>query len=108
MLALWVAGTLGLVHRSAHVSDGAHAAAAHSATRGDVHDAADWVAALFGQHQDADCRLYDHLAHGPAALGVAMIVLPPVLPVAMFDFLEGLALARWVALFDARGPPATL
>ena len=106
MVALWVAGTLGLVHRSVHVPGLPHAVAVQPAA--DTHAHGHWVLTLFGQHhEDADCRLYDQLAHGPAALGVPMIVLPLVLPVAVFDYLEGQALARWVALFDARGPPSS-
>ena len=111
MVALWVAGTLGLVHRSVHVPGVPHAVAMQPGSSVDhdhEHSKGSWVLTLFGQHhEDADCRLYDQLAHGPAALGVPMIVLPLVLPVAVFDYLEGQALARWVALFDARGPPSS-
>lgn len=112
MVALWVAGTLGLVHRSVHVSGAPHATASApqvaSVDPVHGHGHGSWVLALFGEHhEDADCRLYDQLAHGPAALGVPMVVLPLVLPVAVFDYLEGQALARWVALFDARGPPSS-
>ncbi|RYZ05678.1 MAG: hypothetical protein EOO24_12230 [Comamonadaceae bacterium] len=115
MVALWVAGTLGLVHRSVHGVGAPPAAvaaqqavASSDAAQGHKHRHGSWVLALFGQHHDdADCRLYDQLSHGPAALAVPMIVLPLVLPVAVFDHLEGQALARWVALFDARGPPSS-
>ena len=109
MVALWVAGTLGLVHRSVHVPGVPHAVAVQPGASVD-HDHAhgSWVLALFGQHhEDADCRLYDQLSDSPAALGVPPVVLPLVLPVAVFDYLEGQALARWVALFDARGPPSS-
>jgi hypothetical protein len=34
------------------------------------------------------------------------VVLPALLPAAVFLYLEGEVLARWVALFDARGPPS--
>ncbi|MEP6721994.1 MAG: hypothetical protein ABJA77_11145 [Variovorax sp.] len=107
-VALWVAGTLGLVHRTVHVPGAPHATVQQASATAKAHSHGNWIAALFGQHhEDADCRLYDQLAHGPAALGVPMMVLPLVLPVAVFDFLEGQALARWVALFDARGPPSS-
>jgi hypothetical protein len=33
--------------------------------------------------------------------------LPVVLSTAIFDISRGEALARWAALFDARGPPST-
>jgi len=108
-VALWLAGTLGLVHRTVHVPGAPHATvtAQQASAAAETHRHGNWIAALFGHHEDADCRLYDQLAHGPAALGVPMMVLPLVLPVAVFDFLEGQALARWVALFDARGPPSS-
>ncbi len=111
VVALWVAGTLGLVHRTAHGPGVAHGpsevTASESTDAAEAPGHCNWIDALFGQHHEADCRLYDQLAHGPAALGVPLMVLPLVLPVAVFDFLEGQALARWVALFDARGPPSS-
>lgn len=114
--ALWLAATLGLLHRTVH---GPAAAQASAVERASVAPAGSdiapvhkrhhtgWLAALFGEHGEAQCRLYDQLAHGAAALGVPTVVLPLALPVATFHFLEGLALARWVALFDARGPPSS-
>ncbi|WP_076997332.1 hypothetical protein [Variovorax sp. KK3] len=109
-LALWMATTLGLMHRTLH----GHAfsqGAAHEAVQGDAghvdHGHGHGLSALFGGHgSDADCRLYDQLSHGPAALCVPVLMLPVQLPAATFLFLEGEALARWVALFDARGPPS--
>ena len=106
-LALWMATTLGLVHRTIHspLTAHAHAAAAKQADAGS--HATHGLTALFGDHSDADCRLYDQLSHGPAALCVPSLLLPVTLPAATFAYLEGEALARWVALFDARGPPPT-
>ncbi|WP_162579880.1 hypothetical protein [Variovorax sp. PBS-H4] len=103
--ALWFAATLGLMHRTVH----GHAAPATPvvAVAGDAAgDVAHGLSALFGSHTDAECRLYDQLSHGPAALGVPAVVLPVMLPAAVFLYLEGEVLARWVALFDARGPPS--
>ncbi|MBT2326040.1 hypothetical protein J7E62_27300 [Variovorax paradoxus] len=102
-LALWFAMTLGLVHRTIHSPLAAHAAA--SVQQGKADHASHGLFALFGDHTDADCRLYDQLSHGPAALCVPALLLPVMLPAATFAYLEGEALARWVALFDARGPP---
>ncbi|QGW83526.1 hypothetical protein [Variovorax paradoxus] len=113
VIALWFAGTLGLIHRSLHVpglgqataaaqashAEGAHGHAAHMSSHG--------IASVFGDHTDAECRLYDQLSHGSGALGVPMVVLPVLLPSATFAYLQGEAIARWVALFDARGPPST-
>lgn len=104
-VALWFAGTLGLMHRSLHVP-GLPDAAAQAARIIHKH-AGHHLASLFGDHTDAECRLYDQLAHGSAAPGVPLVVLPVLLPSATFAFLQGEALARWVALFDARGPPST-
>jgi hypothetical protein len=51
--------------------------------------------------------LYDQLSGGHALPGLPPLLLPISLPTASFHFFLGEALARWVALFDARGPPAT-
>lgn len=106
--ALWFAGTMGLLHRSLHVPGlPAASAAAATAHAGHRHDTGHTLASLFGVHNDADCRLYDQLAHGAGAPGVPLVVLPMLLPAATFAYLQGEAIARWVALFDARGPPST-
>ena len=104
-VALWFAGTLGLMHRALHVP-GLPAAAEQALQVAHKH-AGHQLAGLFGDHTDAECRLYDQLSHGSAAPGVPLVVLPMLLPSATFAFLQGEAIARWVALFDARGPPST-
>ncbi|RQO53418.1 hypothetical protein DBV14_14225 [Variovorax sp. KBW07] len=119
-VALWFAGTLGLMHRTLHVPGmpalpSSSAVAAVAAADGKaapatpaVHQhAGHTLAGLFGHHTDAECRLYDQLSHGSSAPGVPLVVLPMLLPSATFAFLEGEAIARWVALFEARGPPST-
>ena len=117
-VALWFAGTLGLMHSTLHVPGlvhahtGAHAladATAQSAHPDGAHGhaVARGLAGLFGNHSNAECRLYDQLSHGSGALGVPMMVLPVLMPSATFAYLQGEAIARWVALFDARGPPST-
>lgn len=104
--ALWIAGTLGVMHRSLHVPGLAQAAA--QASRGGVHQHADHgLGGLFGEHTDAECRLYDQLEHGSTAPSVPLVVLPMLLPSATFAYLQGEFVARWVALFDARGPPSS-
>ncbi|AGU50925.1 hypothetical protein VAPA_1c38430 [Variovorax paradoxus B4] len=109
VVALWFAGTLGLMHRTLHVPGlaQAHAAAQAAHPEGAHEHAAHGIDDLFGSHSDAECRLYDQLSHGSGALGVPMMVLPVLPPSATFAYLEGEAIARWVALFDARGPPST-
>lgn len=112
-MALWVASTLGFLHRVVHAPglrstaiaiasvDAVAPLAAHGRDRGGL-------AALFGPHdKEDDCRLYDQLAGGFAMLSVPPVVLPIALPMAQFHFFLGEAIARWVALFDARGPPVT-
>ncbi|RYH69245.1 MAG: hypothetical protein EON54_02625 [Alcaligenaceae bacterium] len=112
-LALWFASTLGLVHGVVHTPGLAQGPSQVStpatSVAGHTHKSLlGSVAALFTDHHegDAQCRLYDQLSHGPAAVSVPLIVLPLVLPTATFDFFAGEALARWVALFQARGPPS--
>ena len=100
--ALWAATTLGLVHRTLHGSPPAPSAgvSAH------VDKASHGLSALFGVHTEAECRLYDQLSHGSAAPCVPPVFLPVLLPAASFVWLEGEVFARWIALFDARGPPS--
>lgn len=108
--ALWIAGTLGVMHRSLHVPGLTEAAATTGTTaqaQGDVHKHTQGLGSLFGEHTDAECRLYDQLQHGSAAPGVPLVVLPMLLPSATFAYLQGEAIARWIALFDARGPPSS-
>ena len=120
-VALWFASTMGLVHGVVHVAGVAQAT--EQATKASTASAVasqsvakpvrtahvTGFAALFADHTDGDaqCRLYDQLSHGPAAIAVPLIVLPLVLPTATFDFFQGEVLARWVALFQARGPPSS-
>ncbi len=120
-LALWFASTLGWMHRTLHSPGAAPALAASlasfssadkRATAASVGPAVEAIArhglaALFGHHSDAECRLYDQLTHGPSAPGVPSVLLPILLPAATFAYLEGEALARWLALLRARGPPFT-
>ena len=114
-VALWLASTLGLMHRVVHLPGGSPAAqlqqaapvaSVASVASAQAHDHRGLLA-LFGVHADADCRLYDQLAGGAAALSVPLVVLPIALPMARFHYFLGEALARWISLFDARGPPLT-
>lgn len=113
-LVLWIASTLGFMHRVVH-APGARPAVLNPVSTSSLADSFDphvhvryGVAALFGHHgSEDDCRLYDQLAGGFATLSVPPVVLPIALPMARFHFFLGEAIARWVALFDARGPPAT-
>lgn len=118
-VALWIASTLGFMHRVVHAPEvqpaAALTAAASNASPSDAHAAGaahgrahGGVAALFGHRGGTDdCRLYDQLAGGFVVPSIAFVVLPIALPMARFHFFLGEAIARWVSLFDARGPPAT-
>jgi hypothetical protein len=113
-MALWIASTLGFMHRVVH-APGVRTAVPSPVSAPSRADSPDphvharvGVAALFGHHgSEDDCRLYDQLSGGFATLSVPSLVLPIALPMARFHFFLGEAIARWVALFDARGPPAT-
>ncbi|MES2398983.1 MAG: hypothetical protein V4573_03270 [Pseudomonadota bacterium] len=110
-LALLLAQMLGLMHGTVHGPGyaGAFASAKTSVARAErAHAHNSVVDSLFASHtRDADCRLYDQASHGSAALHVASLVLPVLLPTVAVAIFEGEALARWAALFDARGPPLT-
>lgn len=95
-------------HSHAHAHQGGshqeHVALAHAEDEGPDN----WLASLFSSHDGAsDCRLFDQASHGQAAPTLPMLSLPLVLCTVAFDISRGEALARWAALFDARGPPST-
>ncbi|MDA7414970.1 hypothetical protein PGB34_01210 [Xenophilus arseniciresistens] len=115
VLALCFAGTMGQMHRALH-APGLHALAASAAAAAQAHPSHavaqaahshGWFDQLFGAHRegDAECRLYDQLSGDPALLAVAPVLLPLQLPMAQLRLRAGEFIARWVALFDARGPP---
>ncbi|QNK68467.1 hypothetical protein [Variovorax sp. PAMC26660] len=110
LVAVWLASTLGLVHATLHVPGDRGWAAAAERTAVAAKATAplqrhDGLYALFVDKTDAECRLYDQLAHGFSAPGVPLVVLPMLLPSATFAYLQGEAVSRWIVLFDARGPP---
>jgi hypothetical protein len=71
------------------------------------HDAG-LLASLFSSHDgDPDCRLFDQASHGHAAPALAPLVLPMMLSSLLVAISQGEAIARWAALFEARGPPLT-
>lgn len=121
-LLIWALGlllllfqTLGLVHSISHGSGSApttatgYAALWQSPIQNSLPAAEQGALSfLFPSHSSsADCRLYDQASHGSAALQVICLVPPVVLPSAAVISFQGGALARWAALFDARGPPLT-
>ena len=92
------------VHHDGHQHQQEHFALAHAEEEGE----GGWLASLFSSHDgDSDCRLFDQARHGQAAPTFPLLSLPLVLSSVAFDISRGEALARWAALFDARGPPST-
>ena len=111
--------TLGLVHAITHGSSGSSGSSLYFDNEFHDHDHDHDVAkapgvnhflvSLFSLHSDvSDCRLFDQASHN-GGLGMTfkstLPGVPPPLTVAIF---QGEALARWAALFDARGPPLTV
>ena len=67
-----------------------------------------WLESIFPSHkQYSDCRLYDQASHGSALTALAAWALPVLIPSFAVAIFQGKALARWAALFEARGPPLT-
>jgi hypothetical protein len=60
-------------------------------------------------HQDGsiDCQLYDLLSPDGATSRLAELCLPVQVLSRQVALFAGEALARWMAQFDARGPPLT-
>lgn len=109
VFALLLAQTLGLMHGVVHgLGHGPQQGALHLEASDKPHTG-DWLTSLFSSHDgDHDCRLYDQASHGSAAPAIAPVHLPAVLPSVAVAIFQGEAIARWAALFDARGPPLTL
>ena len=107
-LALLLSQSLGQLHAIKHgrLAQIPHATAAYAAH--ESHRGGGFLEQLFSSHsRSTDCRLYDQLRDNHALPAVAFIVLPVVLPSLLVVIFQGEALARWAALFDARGPPLT-
>ena len=70
------------------------------------HDHGNWAERLFAGHsQSADCLVFDQLCQGQALKALPLQVLPTLPPGAVLASLAGDFIARWAALFQARGPP---
>ena len=86
----------------AHGADRAHDA--HDAHHGD-----DVRERFFPLHSsNSDCRLYDQASMSDALTTPAAAVMPAHVPSFLVAIFQGEAIARWAALFDARGPPLTV
>ena len=109
--AMLLAQTLGFMHGVVHgpyMATGSTVRVTLQSASETGEPSGNWVDALFSSHRgDNDCRLFDQASHGSAAPQVAALALPVVLPSFVVAIFQGEALARWAALFDARGPPLT-
>ena len=97
--------TVNLAGRTLH---GAPVALAQDTPQGAAHDASTWIKRLLPAHGDGDCRLYDQLAHGDMAPGLAVLV--PAAPAVLLSVWAP-AVPDWVrhvARCRAREPPRTL
>lgn len=107
-MVLVAAQAAGLMHRIVHGPQGVaghDGAAEHSHLHAAGHHGAGWVAELFSGHaDDSSCRLFDPLNHD-ALPALPALVLPLVLTPFLALQQQGGFVARWAALFDARGPP---
>lgn len=112
-LVLLLAPVLGLTHGVVHSAGGQPQAAqtqaqaqAQAAEAGGLAHGHGWMDDLFSAHvNDSDCRVFDQLCHSDALAALPLLVLPMALSPFVFHFLQGEVLARWAALFEARGPP---
>ena len=109
-LAILTAQALGFMHGVTHSPASYAGAAIRPAATGQPVGSAvkGKLELLFSSHaSDAQCRLFDHAALSGAALQAVPLALPVLVPPFAVAIFQGEALARWAALFDARGPPST-
>ena len=67
-----------------------------------------WSEKLFvGHDKAADCLVFDQLCHADALHFLPLQALPTALPSFVLVTLAGDYIARWAALFQARGPPSS-
>lgn len=107
-LVVLLSQSLGQLHAIKHggLANTLLATAGHVAQ--ESHHDGSFLEQLFSSHSSGtDCRLYDQLRDSHALPNVALLLFPAVLPSLLVAIFQGQALARWAALFDARGPPLT-
>jgi hypothetical protein len=107
LFVLVAAQTLGLMHRVVHPGGGTTAPQAFEQVQGDKGAAGSgWIAGLISSHDDTGCRLFDQLGQGGMIPQLPAMHLPVMAPAFVVLWFQGEYLARWAALFDARGPPS--
>jgi hypothetical protein len=108
LVVLVLAQTLGWMHRGLHGSSAEawrHGSPALSAAAADGARATGALQDLFSSHAEAsDCRLFDVLGQ-PGCAPAAILALPALVPASFLALAHAEFIARWAALFDARGPP---
>ncbi len=111
-LALLMVPLLGLMHGIVHgLSHGLPAVVVSAHVQGHAQvsavDASAWSKKLFAGHEKAaDCLVFDQLCQAQALHSLPLQALPPVLLSFVLVTLAGDFIARWAALFQARGPPS--
>lgn len=108
VLALVWAQSLGLWHSVVHadVLPGGRAGVTQLAAL-DSGQPPSLMQRLFAGHQyDTDCQFFDQHSHGDALAGAGAAMAPLALPTTALVASHALAVARWLALFQARGPPS--
>lgn len=108
VLALVWAQSLGLWHSVVHggTFQGGRAGLTQLVAQ-DHGQAPSLMQRLFAGHQyDADCQFFDQHSHGDVLSGVAAAMAVLALPTPVLVASHALAVARWHALFQARGPPS--
>jgi hypothetical protein len=108
VLALVWAQSLGLWHSVVHgdAFHGGRAGVAQLAAQ-DPGQPPSLMRLLFAGHQyDADCQFFDQHSHGDVLSGATAAAALLALPAPALLASHALAVARWHALFQARGPPS--
>ena len=112
-LALLMVPPLGLMHGIVHgLSHGLPSTVVNAhvqvhAQAGSV-DVSVWAKKLFtGHDKAADCLVFDQLCHAQALHLQHVPAFPIMTPNVVLVTLAGDFIARWAALFQARGPPST-
>jgi hypothetical protein len=109
VLAFVLAQALAWVHRGLHGSASESWRHAPVAAAADHHGGgvAGALQDLFSSHADgSDCRLFDALGQ-PGCAPAPLVALPVTIPAGYLLATHADFVARWAALFDARGPPAS-
>jgi len=108
VLALLWTQSMGLWHRLVHSST-THPALQWivQAGAGDAGQTPTVSGRPFSNHlADTDCQLFDQLSHADGVAAKAVVALAQALQPHVLRSSHALAVARWHALFQARGPPS--